>query len=449
MVLKSVKILTVILTAVLLAILCLVPVLAADDSSAALAQVELEQQDLQTQLKDIENQINQYQKELKTIKGQKNTLQNKIKQLQKKQAALNLQIKATALKIDDLSGKVTNTLISINQGVVKSAQFKAQVGRVLELIYERDNYPFLYTLAGRDNLSAIISEEENYNQIMNGLSRLLEQTKAIDRQLNQKKEVLSDQQAEAENLLSIQELQRQDLTDSVGQQNTLLKQTKGKESNYQKMLSDSQKEAQAIKNRMYQLLEVAEQINFGQAVSIASWASAQTGVRAAFLLAILTQESNLGKNVGTCNRAGDPLEKSWKVIMNPTRDQPKFTIITADLGRNPDITPVSCPMRSKNGSRIGWGGAMGPAQFIPSTWMGYKDKVSAVTGKAADPWDIRDAFLASAIKLAADGATSKGGEWAAAMKYFSGSTNAKYRFYGDSVVARAEAYQEDIDKLNK
>ena len=29
-------------------------------------------------------------------------------------------------------------------------------------------------------------------------------------------------------------------------------------------------------------------------------------MRPAFLLAILTQESDLGKNVGTCNRAGDP-----------------------------------------------------------------------------------------------------------------------------------------------
>jgi len=34
---------------------------------------------------------------------------------------------------------------------------------------------------------------------------------------------------------------------------------------------------------------------------------------------------------------------------------------------------------------------MGPAQFIPSTWMGYKDKVAALTGKnPPNPWDIRD-----------------------------------------------------------
>jgi len=188
------------------------------------------------------------------------------------------------------------------------------------------------------------------------------------------------------------------------------------------------------------------QVTFGEAVEIAKWASSHTGVRAAFLLAILTQESNLGKNVGTCNRAGDPPEKSWRMVMKPDRDQQPFQQITTDLGLDIETTPVSCPMR-QNGKQVGWGGAMGPAQFIPSTWMGYKDKVAAITGKTADPWDIKDAFLASAIKLKAGGAGTVQGEWAAAMRYFSGGTNPRFRFYGDNVVTTANRYQQDIDAL--
>jgi membrane-bound lytic murein transglycosylase B len=101
------------------------------------------------------------------------------------------------------------------------------------------------------------------------------------------------------------------------------------------------------------------------------------------------------------------------------------------------------------GKQIGWGGAMGPAQFIPSTWASYQNKISAITGKPADPWNIKDAFLAAAIKLGADGASSPAGEWAAAMKYFCGSTNTKYRFYGDNVVSQANKYQDDIDAMNQ
>jgi membrane-bound lytic murein transglycosylase B len=173
-------------------------------------------------------------------------------------------------------------------------------------------------------------------------------------------------------------------------------------------------------------------------------------VPAAFLLAILTQESNLGKNVGTCNRPGDPPEKSWKVVMKPTRDQEPFKTITSELGRDPDITPVSCPMKNKDGSQMGWGGAMGPAQFIPSTWMGYRARVAAITGKAADPWDIRDAFVAAALLLKSNGADeTRDGQWKAAMRYFSGGTNTRYRFYGDNVLATTAKYEQDIKDLKQ
>ena len=68
---------------------------------------------------------------------------------------------------------------------------------------------------------------------------------------------------------------------------------------------------------------------------------------------------------------------------------------------------------------------MGPAQlFLPLGWV--TKSVSNLTGKTpANPWDIRDAFTAAAIKLTGDGAngTDKGRN--AAMKYFAGSINLK------------------------
>jgi len=105
-------------------------------------------------------------------------------------------------------------------------------------------------------------------------------------------------------------------------------------------------------------------------------------------------------------------------------------------------------MKDKNGKQLGWGGAMGPAQFIPSTWIGYRDRVATLTGKKADPWDTRDAFVAAALLLKANGANgTKDGYWKAAMRYFSGSTNTRYRFYGDNVLALTAKYEQDIKDL--
>lgn len=426
-------------------ILPILPVFA--ENSDSLQQAEEEKAQLQQQLQEIQNQITQLQQQLDAIKGQKNTLQNKIKQLQNQQAALTLQIKSTTLRIADLDSRLDATQAAINESVAKIQLFKQQMTQLIRTINEYDDYPLLFMIVAKNSLSDALDEMAKYSQIFIGLDGLLDQVLQIKNQLEQQAQILEQQQEEAENLLSIKNLQQQQLSGSVNSQTNLLKETKGRESNYQAVLSNTQKRAAEIRTRLYQLLGVSVQITFGEAVEIAQWASSQTGVRAAFLLAILTQESNLGKNVGTCNRPGDPPEKSWRVVMKPTRDQQPFLAITKELGMDPDITPVSCPMRDSKGNRIGWGGAMGPAQFIPSTWMGYKDRVSAITGATANPWDIRDAFIAAAIKLKADGAGTTSGEWAAAMRYFSGSTNLKYRFYGDSVVAIANQYQSDIESL--
>lgn len=406
---------------------------------------------LQQQLKDIQNQIAQYQQQLKETTAQKNTLANKIKSLKKQQDVLNLQIQATNLQVTDLGNKIIDTQSSIAQNNAKSENLKNQMAGIIRLINENDKYPFLYSVISKQQLSEVFSDYENYAQISKNLGNVLEAVKLANSELEKQQQLLTDQQQDAQELLSIKVLQHTELTGKVGEQNTLLTVTKGREADYQITLNDSKRRAVEILGRIYQLLDVSSQITFGEALKVAQVMSAATGIRPAFLLAVLTQESNLGKNVGTCNRPGDPPEKSYKVIMKPDRDQQPFLQITESLGMDPDITPVSCPQRDKNGNQLGWGGAMGPAQFIPSTWMGYKDKVAQLTGSnPANPWDIRDAFAAAAIKLVAGGAdgTSQG-EWNAAMRYFSGSTNIKYRFYGDSVMALADKYQNDINDLSK
>ena len=112
--------------------------------------------------------------------------------------------------------------------------------------------------------------------------------------------------------------------------------------------------------------------------------------------------------------------------------------------------PVSCPMKDRYGNYIGWGGAMGPAQFIPSTWILYKNKVAELTGhNPPSPWNLQDAFVACALLLKDNGAARGGwkAEWQAAMKYFCGRINYRFRFYGDSVMSLAKKYQEEIGIL--
>ncbi|MCX6780004.1 MAG: hypothetical protein NT034_02375 [Candidatus Magasanikbacteria bacterium] len=407
------------------------------------------QSQLEQQLKDLEQEISSLQKQLTLTTAQKNTLANKIKQLKLKQNELSALIKQTVLKINKLQGNITVAQNDIKKNDLHQADLKSQLEDMLR-VANRSDAQFLVSLASIQGISGVFAETQNYLSVSIGLKNIVDELRKVKQDIVIKKGALEGQKNDADNLLQVKTIQKQELVNNINEQNDLLVKTKGLEANYNTSLTDKKKLAAELRNRIYELFNTGKQINFGQAVDIAKLATKLTGINTAFVLAILTQESNLGKNVGTCNRQNDPPEKGWQVIMKPTRDQEPFKQITSELGLNIDTTPVSCPMKDKNGKQVGWGGAMGPAQFIPSTWMGFKDKVAAVTGKSpANPWDIRDAFVASGLKLKSAGAAdTEDSWWRAAMIYFSGSTNPQFRFYGDNVVALTKKYQQDIANLD-
>jgi membrane-bound lytic murein transglycosylase B len=264
---------------------------------------------------------------------------------------------------------------------------------------------------------------------------------------DQKEQLQSKKEDEIDAKNSI-DYQKKLVEQNQKEKNGLLKISQSKESEYQKVLDERQKKVKEIKNKLFSFAGGStKSIPFATAYKYAKEASASTGVETAFILAILTQESNLGRNVGTCNRAGDPPSKSYTAMMNPTRDIPPFLRITSALGLNPETTPISCRIGT-----FGWGGGMGPAQFIPSTWEGYDNKVAAILGKSiANPWIAEDAIIASALLHKANGGV--GGESSqrnAACKYYSGrscSASSQGAGYGNSVMRLTRSIQVDIDYL--
>ena len=251
----------------------------------------------------------------------------------------------------------------------------------------------------------------------------------------------------------VQQLQEQQIQDQQAQKQQILTETKGQEKSYKAIIAENQKSAAQIRAALFQLNGSAA-IPFAKALDYATAAGKQTGIRPAFLLGIIAEESDLGENVGT---------GSWTVDMKAPRDTLPFKAIAASLGLNPDTLPVS------KKQWYGYGGAMGPAQFIPSTWVGLagyvqqpsgsgnwvytssKDRVGSLTGHTPpSPWDPQDAFMAAAIYLTDDGADSQttSGEFKAAMCYLAGCgnvNNKSLQFYGNSVAALAKKYQCQID----
>lgn len=404
---------------------------------------------LQQELSNLEKQIASYEKMLSLTKKQRVKIAGLIDQLKRQRMALQEQIRLSTLSLGSLQRHIDSVLIDIGNQAILLQKMHNELSSLMRLVSVSVSHTPFESLVVHKTLSSYLDEQERLGPILGLLQLKFISYKAILAQLNEKKHELKQNSQELEHSLHKQSIQHEQLVENTQLQTALLTKTKQKEKTTAQQLTDSKAKAKAIRNRIYELFNVGKQISFGAAYEIAKWVANQYRIRPAYLLAIVTQESNLGKNVGTCNRATDPPEKHWRVIMKPSRDHEPFLAITKELDLDPNTTAVSCPM-IRNGKQIGWGGGMGPAQFIPSTWMGYRNKVRAVTGKTPNPWDIRDAFIAAASKLSNDGATVQGtGEFNAALRYFSGSVDLTYRFYGDNVRSITERYEKDIQQLEK
>ncbi len=412
-----------------------------------------ERQALEEELEKLEEQIDQYEKDISKTEQEKKTLQNQIYVLRQKIKKLDLQIYQSNVMIEDLGLQIEDTQSSIDDTSAKIWDSRGKLANILRSIYEEDQKSLLEILLSEPDLSSFFDNLVALETLNSKNQELLENVKSLKSYLEGQKQSLDVEKDDLEKLVEIQTLQKQESEETNQEKNYFLKLT---ETQYQKYLSEKEvveQQAAEIRARIFELIGVPEAPTFGEAYEIAKSIEKITGVRPALLLAVLTQESNIGKNVGQCYlkdpKTGDGVVvyNGQKVsgVMKPSRDVGPFLEITKELGRDPYNTPVSCPMS------FGYGGAMGPAQFIPSTWMIYKDRVKKITGQPADPWNIKDSFLAAALYLADYGATQQtyNAEWKAVMIYFSGTTNTRYRFYGDSVMAITKQYTEDIEALER
>jgi len=405
-----------------------------------------------------QKQSNEIEKDINKTEEEKKTLENKISSLKKKIQNLDYQIRQSNLIIKDLGFQIKDTEDSIENTSLKIEDSRRKLVNILRNIHEEDQKSFIEILISGDSISNFFDNLACLERLSSKSKELLQNIKLLKINLENQKESLDQEKQDLENIVEIQTVQKQQSSQSKKEQEYYLELT---EQEYQKYLSEKQEvdqKAAEIRARIFELIGVPQAPTFGEAYEIAKYVESITGVRPAFLLAVLTQESNIGRNVGQCylknteTGAGEIIKTGVAVsgVMKPTRDIQPFLTITKELGRDPFLTPVSCPMS------YGWGGAMGPAQFIPSTWMIYRDKLKDIMGKPADPWNIKDSFLAAALYLANYGAAKQTseGEFNAALSYFAGPSwyNSKYssvykRDYGYPVMAIAKAYESDIAKI--
>lgn len=387
-------------------------------------------------------------------------------------AALTAKINAAKANIKGKNIAITNLTKDI---VTKQSEIfvldtritkgKKAIADILRKTNDINSYSLVEAVLSDKNLSEFFVDIDTYASAERALAVLFTELRNVKALTETQKSALNKKREAEAAARAALEASKKEVEVDQAEKKTLLAINKTKEKTYEQVVADRKAKAAQIRAVLFPLRD-AGAIPFGTALQYAEVASTKTGVRAAFILGIFATESGKGSdgtfggNVGQCLLTNSPNKGDGKgkntgtfvpQVMKGSRDVDPFMEIARELGVDPYLQIVSCPQSG------GYGGAMGPAQFIPSTWKLMESDIANALGKSIpDPWNPADAFMAAALYLRDLGANTLDwtNERTAACKYNSGRNcyvNGRAGpglGYGNNVMANAAIIQRDIDFLH-
>ncbi len=418
------------------------------------AEIEAERARLKTEIvvKEMEIQAERIKlmnkkEERQGYESEAAVLNGEIKQANRSIEKRSLAIKSLNYDIKDKEG----TIDDLDKKVSREEESLAQL---LRKTREHDDISLVELVLGGQTFSEAFADIDRFDTIKEALNASFIEISTTQDGLRREQDSLAEARGDQEELKMIQERERKDVVADKSAKDTLAQSARNTEATYQATIKDKEKTVAQIRAKLFALRDSNRgDLSFGTMLGYAKEASARTDVSPALILAILTVETNLGQTLGV---------GKWDEDMHPTRDKPVFLEIVAELGLDPDTLPISarpCSAAARKaagpGNRCGYGygGAMGPAQFIPSTWILYKDRIARVTGQSPpNPWDPRTAVFANALLMMDNGADkgTRNAEHKAAVRYLAGWRNAEkseYWWYGDKTMRWRDQYAKDIAAL--
>ncbi|MFA6340707.1 MAG: hypothetical protein WCX27_00495 [Candidatus Paceibacterota bacterium] len=405
---------------------------------------------------------------LEKTQKQSSELEKGIAELTYQINTIQLSINSRNAKIKQLGENIVTTTKYIGELSTRMDDIKKSIGKMMRDNYALDNNSMMEVLLSSEDLSTFFKDADDFASINVKLQELIGELTGVKKTSEEQKTNLQTRQSQEQKLQFEQQTAQRQLKNYKTEKQTILTQTKGQESAYLKIIAEKERLKNQIRNRLFKTVG-GEELTFGEALKLVAPYESTIGVSSALVLAVLTQETSIdgliGKNIGKCYY-NQSARNSAGTVMGPSQI-PSFLAIMSELGMNPNTTPVSCPIYSDGQ----YGGAMGPAQFMPSTWwnvatqIGYKNRVAAVIGSSfPSPFSNRDAFVGTALYLKDAQTicrTAFSRTWdlwsCSAAKYYGGLSlkgsrlssymNTKYG-YGYQVAQRATQFQKDIDTLD-
>ena len=365
-------------------------------------------------------------------------IQDKLENLQKKQEKTEAELNTaqTLLNQNQYKMNVTQNIIETTEETISrkekeldNLEKRSKLQKMFLEEYIRDLYyndqedPLVVLTVQKTNLNNIVGAYDSVLTIKENLLETLSEIKQLSDETEKVRAELEGKKQDHEKLLVTQQVQANVLSSDVKEAKMTLAEINAKISKLRSALS-------AFLGKSFTIDDVVREVKY---------ASGKTGVRKEFLFAMLDKETDLGRFTGGCyyDKGSNPVKKHMK-----SADQSAFLDLMDELGYGKNDQKLSC------WPGYGYGGAMGIAQFMPTTWLGYKDAIKKYTGhNPPNPWNITDGIIGMAEKLKRAGASSKSKEHYAAKVYYCGGPSSPYwntrcEAYADTVISWSKGYDE-------
>lgn len=422
---------------------------------------EAQKEECKAILSQIDQQILAQQKLVESKQAERQSLERDVALLEADIKKSQLGIQARSIAIRELNDQIGDKQKVVTVLDERSEKQKRSISALLRKTQEIDDNSLAELLLANKNFSEFFADFEDYRTINNSLRESVQVLNEIKRDTVDQMTALEQKQMEEAKQKQLQEAEKATIEQKEAAKTEILEVTKGEEAVYQAHLAQSQRTAAQLRAALFDLAGGGGRIPFPEAVKLAKFAGSKTGVSPAFILAILEQESEYGSNIGQCTYNEI---RNGRAAMGPG-SVPVFKVMSEMLGFDMNTQKVSCPLS------YGWGGAMGPSQFIPSTWALYggyvntgndvyvydqnQDSIRTLLGINApsSPFRNQDAFLATSLLMRDNGATggTYDAEWTAAIRYYSGWSginNPRNHFYGNQVMERKARLEAEIRTLD-
>lgn len=195
-------------------------------------QIEQEQ----SQLQNIEAEIQQLERELLTTQGEKGTLQNAIKKLNLSSAKISKNIEETQEEISRTTKTISRLDEKYQDLEERENLFSQTISNNIRKINELDQIAFVeFTLSS--SISDVANQISIYQDIQENLQKNIFKLRRTKTDVSETKEERILEKEELSQLESEHKAQKKIVLSTKSSKNSLLKETKNKESNYQAVIS--------------------------------------------------------------------------------------------------------------------------------------------------------------------------------------------------------------------